>query len=382
MTPETTPKSTKLCPTCGTRISEQSTRCVVCGTDLTIGEKTSRATKAIQGSRMPEITLNLPAALGLLTLFLLIGAGMVFFGLRETGRVVEPTLTPTVTLTSTPTITPTPVTPTPTNTPLPTPTPLSYEVKIGDNCAGIAFNFGISIQSIVLMNNLSADCALFEGQKLLIPQPTPTATPLPTSTLSPAEATEQACQKDTYIVQENDTLSSISQRYDIPMAVIKEYNGLTSDIVFSGMPLTIPLCKRFPTPGPSPTATPLPPFPAPNLLLPIDGASFTSIEDIITLQWAAVGTLADNEAYLVVIVDITAAEDRKLMEYVTDTKFIVPENFQPTTTSPHAFRWWVTTVRQTGTDEEGKPIWEPAGATSVQRVFIWSGAIPPLTPTP
>ena len=36
----------------------------------------------MQASRMPEITLSLPAALGALTLILLIGAAAVYFSLR------------------------------------------------------------------------------------------------------------------------------------------------------------------------------------------------------------------------------------------------------------------------------------------------------------
>jgi len=208
---------------------------------------------------MPEITLSLPVALVLLALFLGIGAVLVFFALQETGRVVDPTATPTVTLTVTPTTTSTPATPTTTATPEPTPTALTYIVQGGDNCSTIAFTFGVSIQSIVLLNNLPADCsALVVGQSLLIPQPTPTATSLPTSTLSPAEATEQACEKVSYVVQENDTLSSIANSYNVPMSVIQKYNGLSSETVFTGMPLTIPLCEQFPTPGPSPTPT-LPP---------------------------------------------------------------------------------------------------------------------------
>lgn len=191
---------------------------------------------------MPEITLSLPIALGLLALFLGIGAILVYFALQETGRVVEATTTPTVTATLTPTTTPTPLTPTPSETPLPTPTPLSYVVQIGDTCAGIAFNFEVSIQSIVLLNNLPADCnTLYESQQLLIPQPTPTATALPTSTLSPADATEQACERVSYTVQENDTLSLIANTYDVPMAVIREYNGLPSDTVYVGLTLVIPL---------------------------------------------------------------------------------------------------------------------------------------------
>jgi LysM repeat protein len=383
MTSETPSKPTKLCPTCGTRVTEDATRCLVCGSDLTGTEKTSGKAKAVQGSRMPQITLSLPIALILLALFLGIGAILVFFALRETGRVVDPTVTPTTTSTITPTTTPTPVTPTPTDLPLPTATPMTYTVQAGDTCAGIAFTFGVSIQSIVLLNNLPADCnTLVESQVLLIPQPTPTPTALPTSTLSPAEATEQACEKVNYEVQENDTLSSISNSYNVPMAVIQEYNGLSSETVFSGMSLIIPLCERFPTPGPTPTATNPPPYSAPSLLLPPDGARFVQTGDTVTLQWASIGTLLENEAYEVTIVDFTEGDSRRLVDYVTDTKFIVPATFRSSENIPHLYRWWVMTARQAGTDDEGNPVWESAGAASNQRVFMWSGISAPPTPTP
>lgn len=332
---------------------------------------------------MPQLTLSLPIALVLLALFLAIGAGLVFFALRETGRVVDPTATPTETATLTLTITPTPSTPTPTYTQLPSPTPMSYTVQAGDTCAGIAFTFSVSIQSIVLLNNLPADCAtLVEGQQLLIPQPTPTPTALPTSTLNPSEATEQACERVEYVVQENDTLSSIANAYNVPMAVIQEYNGLPSETVFSGMPLTIPLCERFPTPGPTPTATLPPPYSAPNLLLPADGARFTQAGETVSLQWASIGTLLDNEAYQVVVVDFTDGDNRRLVDYVTDTKFIVPSTFRSSDGAPHLYRWWILTARQSGTDEDGNPVWESAGATSEERVFLWTGPTAQVTPTP
>ena len=130
MNPENETTQTKLCPTCGTRVGAESTRCLVCGAELGGAEKAERASRAVQGSRMPEITVSLPAALGLLALFLTIGAVLVYFALQQTGVVaLEPTPSPTVTETPTPTITATPMTPTPSNTPLPTPTPLSYQVK-------------------------------------------------------------------------------------------------------------------------------------------------------------------------------------------------------------------------------------------------------------
>lgn len=330
---------------------------------------------------MPEITLTLPAAIGFLALFLAIGAGLVYIAFQQSGQVAQATPTPTLTSTPTATFTATPPTPTATETPLPSPTPFTYKVAAGDTCSSIAFAFGVSIQSIVLLNNLPATCdTLYIGQTLLIPHPTPTPTPFPTATLSPAEATEAACMKIEYVVQENDTLSKISANYNIPIAVLKSYNGLVSDVVRFGQPLIIPLCERRGTPGPTPTFTPPPPYPPPSLLLPQDGAPFTLADQTITLQWASVGILRENEAYQVNLVDITDGGERKIVDYVTDTKYIVPTSFRPTDSRPHVIRWWITTVRQVGTDDSGNPIWEPAGAKSEQRVFTWSGL--PATSAP
>ena len=54
---------------------------------------------------MPEITVGLPVAIGLVVLFLAVGAGMVYLALRQTGAMVDTTTTPT--LTETVTVTPT-----------------------------------------------------------------------------------------------------------------------------------------------------------------------------------------------------------------------------------------------------------------------------------
>jgi len=333
---------------------------------------------------MPEITLSLPAVIGLLVLFLATGAVLVYLALGSTSpSTVEATASPTVTLTETPTLTPTPVTPTATWTPEPSLTPFVYSVNLGDTCGSIAYSFKISIQSIVLENNLPADCStLYENQKLLIPQPTPTATAQPTATLNPGEATEAACQKLDYTVQENDTLGSISLNYNVPGDAIREYNGLVNDVVRYGQVLVIPLCRRNATPGPSPTPTLPPPYSAVNLLLPPDGAPFGLNNTAITLQWAAVGSLRENEAYAVTLEDVTQEEGRKLVEYVRDTKFNVPVSFLPNDGVPHVIRWWVVPVRQIGTDDDGNPIWDPAGAVSNPRVFTWLSTGLATTPTP
>ncbi len=381
MSPETTP--TKLCPTCGTRVSDDASRCLVCGAELGSAEKPAQPGKAVQSSRIPSVTISLPLAIGLLALFLGIGAILVFFALRETPEVIlPPTETSTITPSVTASVTPTLVPPTLTFTPEPSPTPQTYYVQVNDTCIGIAVFFGVSVQSIVTLNNLPAACdTLYINQPLQIPYPTPTVTPMPSATLGAAEQTEAACEKVSYLVQANDTLGSIASNYNVPMEAIRAENGLAGDTVYVGTTITIPLCRRNATPGPTPTPTLPPPYPAPNLLLPADGSAFTLADDSISLQWASVGTLRGNEAYAVYVVDVTANKGTTLLDYATDTKYIVPATLRPTDGKVHIFRWWIVVARQTGSDANGNPIWEVAGTASAPRVFGWTGTAAPQ-PTP
>ncbi len=370
----------KLCPTCGSRVKEDAERCLVCGTSL----NSNQESQVVRGSRMPEITVGLPLAIGLVIFFLSVGAGIVYLALQQAGSASESTPSPTITQTTTPTTTATPTTPTATPTPQPSPTPLTYTVSQGDSCLTIAARFEVSIRSIVQLNDIPASCdTLFAGQELLIPHPTPTASPFPTATLSGLEATQAACEKVNYEVEAGDTLNTIALNYNVPEEAIREYNGMVSNTVYEGMPLIIPLCARAATPGPSPTPTPPPPYPAPNLLLPTDGAVFALDTEQVTLQWSSVGLINENESYRITVVDVTEGQGRKLVEYETDTKFIVPGSFRPRDNSPHVYRWTISTVRQADVDEDGNPIWESAGAVSEPRVFTWTGETPAeVTPTP
>lgn len=371
----------KICPTCGTRVKEDAERCLVCGGSLS-GTKSDA--QVVSGGRMPEITLGLPVAIGLVVLFLTIGAGLVYLALSQTGAMVSTTTTPTLTETVTVTPTTTPQPPTITPSPMPSPTPFTYVVAPNDSCLAIAARFEVSIKSIVLLNNIPASCdTLFEGQELKIPHPTPTATSFPTATLSGIEATKAACDQVNYTVVEGDTLLSISLNYNVPEDAIKAYNGMVSNTVYVGRPLTIPLCERAATPGPSPTPTPPPPYPAPNLLLPANGGVFSVNDNQVTLQWSSVGLINTNEAYRISVTDLTEGTGRTLVDYVADTKYIIPVSFRANDDLAHIYSWAISTVRQIDVDQNGNPIWEDAGSESETRVFSWAGqAGAEATPTP
>lgn len=373
-----------VCPTCGTRVSKKAVRCLVCGANLAPSSRKAQkqTDQPIQVTQMPTITFSAPVIIIIFIILVTVGGGITYLGLNVTGNIVEPLDTPTETPTAPPTASPTLEVPTLTPTPLPTPTPLSYQVKPNDTCIGIAYTFNISVQSIVLENGLSADCILSVGTTLRIPQPTPTATPLATNTPSSQQATVEACDKVFHVVQANETLSLISIYYEVPVEYIMEWSGKTVDTAFLGETLTIPLCLRSSIAGATVTPSPAPEYPAPELLRPRNGEAFTLANTTITLQWAAVSDLRENEFYLVTVVDITNGQNDELVVAVTDTKFIVPEELRPSDNTPHIFRWSVVPVAQIGVNEDGTPRYREGGPASQPSYFSWVGVPPQNTPQP
>lgn len=372
----------RLCPTCGTRVGAAATKCLVCGADLTLksgapGGGQVRA-RALPGSGP---ALRLPHPLILLLLLSLVVAGAAAF-MYFTDRLPfasantpadPPTVTVTVTLTSAPTFTPSATateTAVPTDTPLP---PIEYTVASGDTCVGIAVENNISAESIISLNKLDPNCNLSVGRVLQIPQPTPTASPLPTATLGGPVETQ--VPRLTYTVQSGDTLQVIATFYGVTVNDLMEVNGIANaNDITVGQVLIIPT-ERIVTPGPTPTATQPPPWPAPNQLLPADGATFNAA-DVVTLQWTAVGTLRTDEAYFVTIEDVTCNCARVYRQPTTETKLIVPATFRHTENGLRVYRWTVTTVRQQPSGE-AQPQYDPAGATSTARVFVWMGGAAP-----
>ncbi len=368
-------RGSKNCPVCGTRISENATRCLVCGTTLD-GAATPKKDSPIDSKRIPEVKMSLGALIGLGLLILALIGVVIFLvinqdraGTTAAPVIEEPTQTMTQTMTLTPTNTPT-LQPEPTWTPLPD---LDYVVKANETCSDIAAQFRVSVQSIILANNLSTDCLLSEGRTLKVPQPTLTPSPVPTATPESIEVIADICTNTvSIVVSSSDTLQGIALNYNVAMKDIQDFNQLTGTTIRQGQTLIIPLCDRLPTPGPTLTPTPLPPYPAPNLLLPRSGAAFSATDESVTLQWAAVAALQSYEVYRVKVQDLTSVEEKILVEYVTDTKFILPATFRPTDGNPHIIQWSVTVARQINQDNNN-PIYEEAGATSAFRVFSWIG---------
>lgn len=385
------PAPSRKCPLCGAAAPAAAKRCVVCaaalppeprltvkrGGDPAVGFGLAR------GAPASRLALPIPLIVGALLFLITLGLLLILFA-----QGINPFVEPTPTVTSTPTLQPT-FTAQPTRTPTSTPTstplpPLVHKVQEADSCIRLAAIYNVAVQSILQLNSFAQACPLYVGQEVLMPQPTLTPVPTGTSTLPAPQLTQES--RPTHVALAGESLSSIAALYAINFNVLAEVNcKLQPDYAISiGEVLRIPLDAPAPTAGPSPTATALPPYNAPRLLVPADGAAVSQIDQTVALQWASVGLLRANEVYLITVEDVTANSARRLEATTLTTRYIVTVEMKPYEAVPHVFKWKVVTARQTGVAGDGRTLYEPAGATSAERTFTWTGIgiVPTLTPAP
>ncbi len=113
------------------------------------------------------------------------------------------------------------------------PTGPIYIVQSGDNLWDIAARFGVSIDELLTVNNLTLDSIIYEGAQLVIPG---------LEGVSGILTTQE--------VPYGETLSSLSLRYQTPVEVLARLNHLTSpNEVYAGMSMVIPLSEETSDPG-------------------------------------------------------------------------------------------------------------------------------------
>jgi len=268
----------------------------------------------------------------------------------------------------------------PTPTPIP---PLVHQVQEGETLIDIAALHDTTVAAIAALNpDVDAELIL-PGQILLIPVPTPT--PGPTSTLDPSVPTPTPPDYIVHIVAPGETLSTIAEKYDVSMASIRAASELPpgDDTIFVNQSLTIPLGTPMPSPtptvDPNATATLPPPYPAPPLLSPPDGAILVEGNEPILLQWASVSVLRDDEWYEV-SVSQPAGGQISATVYTRATAWHVPTDLRSASnTDPLELRWQVQVVQE-ARGREDEQIYKEAGAPSEARAFTW--VVPTPTPTP
>ena len=95
----------------------------------------------------------------------------------------------------------------------------SYKVQSGDSLSVIAYNYDTTVTNLKSWNDLTSN-TIYVNQVLEVSAP------------STASAT-------TYKVQSGDYLSKIGMKYDVYVAELKEWNNLTSDVIYPGQTLIV-----------------------------------------------------------------------------------------------------------------------------------------------
>jgi LysM repeat protein len=152
-----------------------------------------------------------------------------------------PTATATITLTPEPSDTPTPE------------WPKEYTVELGDSLWTIAEEFGVSIELIMVYNEIEDSNNVPIGTNLIIPEPDsdlPTETPLPED-LKPGDKIE-------YVVKPGDVLALIAEQFGTTIEDIVEENEIEDqNNIGIGTKLVITVGATS-----TPTVTPLPGTPS------------------------------------------------------------------------------------------------------------------------
>ena len=250
-------------------------------------------------------------------------------------------------------------TPTPTLTP--SPTPFVYVVKSGDTLSAIARSYDTTVEALMDANGIADATNIVAGTKLTIVQP-------PDYTLTMAY--------ETYEVEQGDTLYTISGKYNLTIAEIKEINGLTRDTLSVGQQLRIPVGTATPiptdTPTPTLTPTPGPARPAPALLGPPQNTAFEGAGTVIFLNWASVGILDPDEWYTIRVRRTGIIAQILPVVWTKATSWRLPADlYIEGLTDPQRFTWQVNIMRQTGVDEDGNRVGEQISPTGVVRTFTW-----------
>ncbi len=98
-----------------------------------------------------------------------------------------------------------------------------YIVQPGDTLFSIAKRFGVDMQELARVNNITDPSTIYVGQRLIIP----------------GGAVNQARQL--YQVQPGDTLSGIAQRFGVSLQALMDANGINNpDEIYVGQILRIP----------------------------------------------------------------------------------------------------------------------------------------------
>ncbi len=361
-----------------------------------------------ENSFSPWLVVGAVAVVALVAGLLLFFSGLPQNSAATSSGTLTRTRTPRAPGTLVITATPAPPTETAVPTRRPTPYMVEYIVKSGDVLIIIADKFNVTVDQIRDANNLSSDI-IHVGDKLLIPQPTPTPKPgasnepstlAPTLTLAPTQTTtgqtfntptllpfannQTTAQATTptptagvvvYYVQAGDNLGTISKAFSTTVDAIMAINKMANTTIRVGQAITIPVGAWTPTWTPTRlverTVTPTPQYTynAPALLSP--GAN-AQVQGSAIFQWTAVGVLPDSSAYILSL-RYSDGENEITRAFDAGRATLYRLDASPSGIPNTEYTWYIVVVRGVGCGPASPDATQPCAVSppSETRTFVW-----------
>ena len=153
----------------------------------------------------------------------------------------------------------------------------TYTVKPGDTLGAIAARHGVSLASVLAANNLSMTSVIYPGDKLSVGSGTGVTTA--SSTPAPAApAAPAAPQAGTYTVKPGDTLGAIAARHGVSLKSVLDANSLSmNSIIRPGQKLSLSGSATVTTASSAPAA----PAAAPTDLVPSTFLHYTYPQHVV-----------------------------------------------------------------------------------------------------
>jgi LysM repeat protein len=153
----------------------------------------------------------------------------------------------------------------------------TYVVAKGDMLSVIAKRYGVSVQDVMLINNITDPNRIRVGQRLELPGRIDVSRPLPVQTERAVVAAGIERGGEPYEIKAGDSLSVIAQRHGVNVQELMRANNISDAnrirvgqklvIPAGGAARPVPVAPVPPTPAPTPAPT-LAPTPAPTAELP------------------------------------------------------------------------------------------------------------------
>ena len=153
----------------------------------------------------------------------------------------------------------------------------TYTVKPGDTLGTIAARHGVSLASVLAANNLSMTSVIYPGDKLSVGSGTGVTTASSTPAAA-APAAPAAPQAGTYTVKPGDTLGAIAARHGVSLKSVLDANSLSmNSIIRPGQKLSLSGSATVTTASSAPAA----PAAAPTDLVPSTFLHYTYPQHVV-----------------------------------------------------------------------------------------------------